>query len=211
MQDHDNETNDLALEEPAPVRVQEAWQDEPELPPRPRRRLMTPLTASLLGVLLAALGFIGGVLVQKGQEGSTGAAGGGAFASRLAGLKTGARAGTGAAGGTGAAAVGAAREPDDRQGYVHRRPDALRRNDRRRDRQGPDDGGLSRHQDRQRDRRRDQARRNGRRDRQQNSQRCGPGRIDPRRHELERDRPGRPVRWRRRDRDEQQIELRILG
>jgi hypothetical protein len=52
-----------------------------------------------------ALGFIGGVLVQKGQEGSSGASSArGAFASRLAGLNaTGARSGGGT---TGAAAGG---------------------------------------------------------------------------------------------------------
>lgn len=41
-----------------------------ELPVRPRRQLVTPWTASLCGVLLAALGFLGGVQVQK-RQGST--------------------------------------------------------------------------------------------------------------------------------------------
>lgn len=42
-----------------------------ELPPRPRRKLLTPLSGALLAVLIAAGGFIGGVLVEKGQaEGS---------------------------------------------------------------------------------------------------------------------------------------------
>ena len=36
-----------------------------ELPRRPRRKLVTPLTASLTAVLLTALGFLGGVQVQK--------------------------------------------------------------------------------------------------------------------------------------------------
>ena len=36
-----------------------------ELPRRPRRKLVTPLTATLAAVLIAALGFIGGVQVQK--------------------------------------------------------------------------------------------------------------------------------------------------
>jgi hypothetical protein len=36
-----------------------------ELPRRPRRRLATPVTATLCAVLIAALGFIGGVQVQK--------------------------------------------------------------------------------------------------------------------------------------------------
>lgn len=58
-----------------------------QLPPRPRRRLLTPLPLALLGALLVALGFIGGVLVEKGQGSSspTGVAGG-AFASRLRAL-----------------------------------------------------------------------------------------------------------------------------
>jgi hypothetical protein len=61
-----------------------------ELPPRPRRKLLTPVTVLLLLILFAAAGFVGGVLVQKGQGSSTSLAGGG-FASRF-----------GAAGATGA-------------------------------------------------------------------------------------------------------------
>jgi hypothetical protein len=75
-----------------------------ELPPRPRTRLLTPATVGLMVVLFAAGGFIGGVLVEKGQNGSstpslasaaarfagagaTGATGtGGSGASRFAGL-----------------------------------------------------------------------------------------------------------------------------
>ena len=79
-----------------------------ELPSRPRTRLLTPLTVALMLVLFAACGFVGGVLVQKGQTssgttvlgagaggrfgaaaatGSSGAAGaGGGFASRLGAL-----------------------------------------------------------------------------------------------------------------------------
>jgi hypothetical protein len=62
-----------------------------ELPPRPRRKLLTPVTVLLLLALFAAAGFVGGVLVQKGQGSSTTAAAGGGFASRF-----------GAAGATGA-------------------------------------------------------------------------------------------------------------
>ncbi len=43
-----------------------------ELPRRPRRKLATPLTATLAAVLIAALGFIGGVQVQKSSADSTG-------------------------------------------------------------------------------------------------------------------------------------------
>jgi hypothetical protein len=42
-----------------------------ELPVRPRRKLVTPATATLAAVLLAALGFIGGVEVQKRQGTTT--------------------------------------------------------------------------------------------------------------------------------------------
>jgi hypothetical protein len=90
----------------------EEW-DQPleELPPRPRRRLfgagVSPVPLALLAVFLIACGFIGGVLVQKGQEGSSSSGGAtGGFASRLAGLRTGARS-AGATGGTGASTAGA--------------------------------------------------------------------------------------------------------
>jgi hypothetical protein len=46
-----------------------------ELPRRPRRKLATPLTTTLAAVLIAALGFIGGVQVQKSSADSPGAAG----------------------------------------------------------------------------------------------------------------------------------------
>ena len=75
--------------------LQDTWVEEiDELPPRPRRKLLTPLTGSLLAVLLLAGGFIGGVLVEKGQTSSAGAGGGGA-----ARLLAAARAGSGAQGG----------------------------------------------------------------------------------------------------------------
>lgn len=45
------------------------------LPPRPRNRLLAPLPLALIAVLIAACGFLGGVLVQKGSEGG-GSAGG---------------------------------------------------------------------------------------------------------------------------------------
>ncbi len=80
-------------EQPA---AEDAWleEDSEELPPRPRRRLLgaggNPLAVALLGVLLCACGFIGGVLVEKGQGSSTptgaGAAGASGFASRLRAL-----------------------------------------------------------------------------------------------------------------------------
>jgi hypothetical protein len=77
--------------------------DESELPRRPRRRVLTPIPLALLAVLLIACGFIGGVLVQKGQGGTASPSGGasGRFPS-LAALK-GAVPGAGAGGGTSSA------------------------------------------------------------------------------------------------------------
>lgn len=51
------------------------WEEpvEEELPPRPRNRLLAPLPLALIAVLIAATGFLGGVLVQKGSEGSSSA------------------------------------------------------------------------------------------------------------------------------------------
>ena len=70
----------------------EEWLDDPvELPPRPRRRLLgaggNPIALALLGVLLIACGFIGGVLVEKGasSSSSSAAAGAASLASRFAG------------------------------------------------------------------------------------------------------------------------------
>ena len=74
------------------------FEDEAEIPPRPRRRLVTPLTGALSAVVVAGLGFIGGVQVQKHHAGSptASAATGARFAARFGG-------GAGGAGGGGAA------------------------------------------------------------------------------------------------------------
>jgi hypothetical protein len=90
---------------------QDDWTEEPEeLPRRPRRRLLTPVPLALLAVLLIACGFIGGVLVQKGQGGTASASAGASagFASRLAALRGAAR-GAGATGGAASAGGSAAR------------------------------------------------------------------------------------------------------
>lgn len=84
-----------------------ADEDYEELPRRPRRRLLAPTTLSLAGALLLACGFVGGVLVEKGQSSSSSTAGSTAgFASRLAALRGGGgtarSAGAGSAGGPGA-------------------------------------------------------------------------------------------------------------
>src|SRR5271169_3073876 len=68
---------------------EDQWLGESEeLPRRQRRRLLTPLPLALLAGLLVALGFIGGVLVEKGQNPSSGAAAtqGSALATRLRAL-----------------------------------------------------------------------------------------------------------------------------
>ncbi len=85
--------------------AQEAWETQDdelsELPPRPRRRLLTPLPLALAAVLLIACGFVAGVLVEKGQTSSSAggsASGAGAIASRLRAL-------TGAGGGAGGASA----------------------------------------------------------------------------------------------------------
>ncbi len=85
--------------------VEEEWLEdtsEGELPVRPRRRLLgvggNPLPLALIGVLLIACGFIGGVLIEKGQS-SPSSTGGGAsgLASRFAALRGGAGASAGGA------------------------------------------------------------------------------------------------------------------
>jgi hypothetical protein len=89
------------------VEQQEQWLEEPpedELPPRPRRRLLTPVPLALMGILAIVCGFIGGVLVEKGQSSPSSSTGGASsLASRFAALRgsTGASAGGGASAGRG--------------------------------------------------------------------------------------------------------------
>lgn len=81
---------------------QHEWLEEPselELPRRPRRRLLTPIPLALTAVLLIACGFIGGVLVEKGQSSSASSAGASGFAARFASLR-------GASGGSGGGVAG---------------------------------------------------------------------------------------------------------
>jgi hypothetical protein len=78
------------------------WEAEEEpLPKRPRRRLITPISATLAGALVGALGFIGGVEVQKSQDDGGTSNGGAAAAFASAGTGGGARAGSGRGGGNG--------------------------------------------------------------------------------------------------------------
>jgi hypothetical protein len=90
-----------------PIEADDEWLEDPaELPRRPRRRLLSPVPLALAGVLLAACGFIGGVLVEKGQASPSSPAGaGGALAARFAALRGGASGATGSAGGAGFAAA----------------------------------------------------------------------------------------------------------
>ncbi len=92
-----------------------------ELPPRPRRRLLTPMPLALFGVLLTACGFIGGVLVEKGQSPASSSAPSSGFASRFAALRSGAgiaRGATAGSSGGGASAGGAAAGAADTIGQV---------------------------------------------------------------------------------------------
>jgi hypothetical protein len=85
--------------------LDDEWEaDEEPLPKRPRRRLITPISATLAGALVGALGFIGGVEVQKSQDdgGTSNGGAAAAFASAGSGGGGGARGGSGRSGGTGA-------------------------------------------------------------------------------------------------------------
>jgi hypothetical protein len=88
-----------------------------ELPRRPRRRLATPVTATLSVVLIAALGFIGGVQVQKAAGDSPAAATPARFATRGGGLTGGGAAGAGG-GGASDATVGSVANVAGRTIYV---------------------------------------------------------------------------------------------
>lgn len=116
----DLSTDDTVVQSPEigahePVEEQDEWYDGPtegELPPRPRRRLLTPIPLVLLGVLLTACGFIGGVLVEKGESPSAASASSANVASRFAALRSGTSSGTvgatgNARGATGPSAAGA--------------------------------------------------------------------------------------------------------
>jgi hypothetical protein len=87
--------------------LDDEWEaDEEPLPKRPRRRLITPISATLAGALVGALGFIGGVEVQKSQDDGGTSNGGGAAALASAGNGGGARGGFGRGAGTGPQSAG---------------------------------------------------------------------------------------------------------
>jgi hypothetical protein len=87
-----------------PIEAEEFSEEPLELPPRPRRRLLTPAPLALLGVLLIACGFIAGVLVEKSQGSPGSAAAPSGLAARFAALRGGGG-GAAAAGGAGAGAT----------------------------------------------------------------------------------------------------------
>jgi len=83
----------------------DGWEEQP-LTRRPRRRLLTPLTALLLAILVGAGGFIAGVQVEKGEVPAAASGGGsGRLASLLSGAATSATGRSGAAGASGGSAA----------------------------------------------------------------------------------------------------------
>jgi hypothetical protein len=94
--------------EPAFERDDGWLDDREELPPRPRRRLLTPLPLALLAALAIACGFIAGVLVEKGQGGSSSSGAAAGLASRFAAAGRVGSGSTSGSGSGGAQARGAA-------------------------------------------------------------------------------------------------------
>ncbi|MGP0100526.1 MAG: hypothetical protein ACLPUT_02755 [Solirubrobacteraceae bacterium] len=104
------------------VSDQDEWLEEPEeLPRRPRRRLLgtggNPIILALLAVLLIACGFIGGVLVEKGETSSGSAAGSGSAAS-LASRFRALRGGTSSTSASGSAGAGFTRPTAGTVAYI---------------------------------------------------------------------------------------------
>ncbi len=95
-----------AIQDPYAYEQRDGWAEEAtELPPRPRRRLLTPVPLALAAVLLTACGFIGGVLVEKGEGSPSSSSGSSAgLASRFAALRSASAGAT-----SGGSAAGAAR------------------------------------------------------------------------------------------------------
>jgi hypothetical protein len=96
----------VRTEEVAPVEETDWLDTSEELPRRPRRRVVAPIPLALLGVLLVACGFIGGVLVEKGQTSSSGTGASGGLAARFAALRSAGGAAGGTSGGTSAGGAG---------------------------------------------------------------------------------------------------------
>jgi hypothetical protein len=90
--------------------------DPDSIPLRPRRRAVTPVRVVLLGVLLVAVGFIGGVEVQKRQGGTSSGASPAGFAQRFGGGGAAAGRNTGAS--PGGATAGQVASVDGKTLYV---------------------------------------------------------------------------------------------
>lgn len=115
VSEHDSEDEHWVESESEPAEEWDEPEEEDELPPRPRNRFLRPLPIALVAVLIAAAGFLGGVLVQKGSEGSGSAAGlpGGAsglpsFLTEKSGEGSGSEASSGLPAGLGTAGGGSA-------------------------------------------------------------------------------------------------------
>lgn len=125
-----DEESTVSHEEPVMTEEREEWLEEPaepELPRRPRRRLLgaggNPIPLALTGVLLIACGFIGGVLVEKSQSTSSSSAGAAAsLASRFRALRGGASSAgtssTGGAGGSSGSSTGFSRPVAGQVAYI---------------------------------------------------------------------------------------------
>ncbi|MDX6604125.1 MAG: hypothetical protein QOF23_634 [Solirubrobacterales bacterium] len=104
------DTIDQELEEHDAAVDEEEWQalDREELPPRPRNRFLRPLPIGLLALLIAALGFLGGVEVQKasGEGASASSPFGGGGLAALQGAPFAAAASGAGAGGQGESVTG---------------------------------------------------------------------------------------------------------
>jgi hypothetical protein len=115
MSDPSEPTQTVAHDDDDRYDDDQPWEEQDALPGRPRRQLLTPLTALLFAVLVGAGAFIAGVQIEKNQlpsSGTRGAAGArfalggatGGAAGGAAGAAGGARGGAGfagAGGGTG--------------------------------------------------------------------------------------------------------------
>lgn len=91
------------------------WEDDAPretVPPRPRRRLVTPATVVLAGVALAGAGFVGGVQVQKSSGDAAGGGGLGGRAAMAGGPGGGLPGGSPVVGGAGADSGGAGSQAD---------------------------------------------------------------------------------------------------
>jgi len=117
--EHAAAIHDTAVQAPEtlahePIEEQDEWPEElEELPRRPRRRLLGAggnlIFLALLGVLLSACGFIGGVLIEKGETSSSSSSAGSvaSLASRFRALRGGGS-GTSASGALGGSSGGGA-------------------------------------------------------------------------------------------------------